>query len=142
MKKSGDGLKRVVIIDDHPLLRRGLERLISSGNRFTVCGEAGDAAAGIELIRKEKPGLAIVDIGLPDLDGVELTRQIVAKFPDIHVLILSMHDESDYALRAFSAGATGYMVKSEAAERIETALEEVWNGRPYLSASIPNPPDL
>jgi DNA-binding NarL/FixJ family response regulator len=128
--------RRVLIIDDHPLIRQGLCRLISSGHRFVVCGEAGNATDGLKLIRELQPELVIVDIGLPDQDGIDLTRQIVSAFPQSHVLILSMHDDNDYAARALKAGATGYMVKSDAAEQIEVALEEVWNGRRYLSESI------
>lgn len=128
--------RRVIIIDDHPLIRRGLERLISSGDRFQVCGEAGTAAEGLKLVAEVMPELAIVDIGLPDKSGIDLTRQLVAEFPETRVLILSMHNDGDHAARAFRAGATGYMVKNDAAEKIEVALDEVWNGRRYVSDSI------
>jgi DNA-binding NarL/FixJ family response regulator len=128
--------RRVIIIDDHPLIRRGLERLISSGDRFQVCGEAGTAAEGMLLLREIAPEVAIVDIGLPDQNGIDLTREIATEFPQTHVLILSMHDDADHATRALAAGAIGYMVKNDAAEKIEIALEEVWNGRRYLSDSI------
>jgi DNA-binding NarL/FixJ family response regulator len=128
--------RRVVIIDDHPLIRQGLERLISFGDRFEVCGEAGDAALGLKIIRQLKPDLAIVDISLPDRDGFDLTKNIVAEFPDVRVLVLSMHDDADSAQRAFRAGATGYMIKNDATEKIETALEEVWNRRRYVSDSL------
>jgi DNA-binding NarL/FixJ family response regulator len=128
--------KRVVIIDDHPLIRKGLEQLINSGDRFLVCGEAGNAAEGIDVIRQTKPDLAIVDINLPDINGIDLTRQIAGEFPSLRILILSMHDEIDVASRALKAGARGYMVKHDAAEKIELALEEVLNGRPYLSPDI------
>jgi DNA-binding NarL/FixJ family response regulator len=128
--------RRVVIIDDHPLIRQGLERLINLGDRFQVCGEAGDAAVGLKIIRELKPDLAIVDISLPDTDGIALTKTIVSEFPGVRVLILSMHDDADSAQRALGAGATGYMVKNDATEKIETALEEVWNGRRYVSDSL------
>jgi DNA-binding NarL/FixJ family response regulator len=128
--------RRVVLIDDHPLIRQGLERLISFGDRFQVCGEAGDAALGLKIIRELKPDLAIVDISLPDGDGIALTKSIVTELPDVRVLVLSMHDDADSAQRAFRAGATGYMVKNDASEKIETALEEVWNRRRYISDSV------
>lgn len=128
--------RRLVIIDDHPLIRRGLERLISSGDRFVVCGEAGTAADGIKLLHDVQPEIVIVDIGLPDQSGIALTREITADFPHTHILILSMHDDVDHARLALDAGATGYMVKNDAVEKIETALEEVWNGRRYVSDSI------
>ena len=125
--------RRLIIIDDHPLIRRGLERLISSSDRFSVCGEAGTAEEGLKLLQEFEPELAIVDIGLPGKDGIDLTREIAAKFPGTNVLILSMHDDRQHAVLAFKAGAIGYMVKNEATEKIDTALEEVWNGRKYIS---------
>ncbi len=136
MTQNPTQVLHVVIIDDHPLIRQGLERLISAGDRFHVCGEAGDATGGMKIIRETKPDLAIVDISLPGADGVALTQNIVSEFPGIHVLILSMHDDAENARRALRAGATGYMVKNDATDKIETALEEVWNGRRYVSDSI------
>src|SRR3954471_15967861 len=73
--------KRVVIVDDHPLIRRGLERMIHSTDRFVVCGEAGNASEAMAVIKKQAPDLAIVDVGLPDQDGIELTRRLKAEFP-------------------------------------------------------------
>lgn len=128
--------RRLVIIDDHPLIRRGLERLIRSSDRFVVCGEAATAAEAVELLNRFEVEIAIVDIGLPDKSGIELTREIKKKFPHTRVLILSMHDDREYAQRAFEAGAAGYMVKNDAAEKIDFALEEIWQGRTYISDSI------
>jgi DNA-binding NarL/FixJ family response regulator len=127
---------RVVIVDDHPLLRQSLDRLLSTGDRFVVCGEAGTAEEALQVLRKTKPELAIVDISLPDTDGIELSKRIVAEFPDLKILILSMHDDSVMAARALEAGANGYMVKQDAVEKIEVALDEVIKGRRYLSPSI------
>ncbi len=127
---------RVVIVDDHPLIRTGLQRIIDQSDTFVVCAEAGDAAAGISVIRKHKPEIAIVDVSLPDGDGIGLTKRLLKRFRRLAVLVLSMHDESEYALRAIDAGAMGYMVKHEAAEKIEMALRQVLNGRPYLSPSV------
>jgi DNA-binding NarL/FixJ family response regulator len=128
--------KRVVIVDDHPLIRQGLERLINSGDRFAVCGGAGDGAGALKLIRETEPQIAIIDIELPDTNGIELTKEITATFPEVRVLVLSMHDDAEFARRALNAGASGYMVKNDATEKIENALENVWNGRRYLSDSI------
>src|SRR5262249_1172788 len=126
--------KRIVIIDDHPLFRRGLEQLInSSDDAFNVCGEASDAAAGMDVIRQSKPDLAIVDLSLPGPNGIELIKNIRAEFQKLPVLILSMHDESLYALRALRAGAQGYVMKQEALENVIIAIREVLAGRPYLS---------
>ena len=128
--------KRIVIVDDHPVLRKGLGRIINSNDDFVICGEAGEANEGMALIRRERPDLVIADIGLPGASGIELTKNIRAEFPDMPVLILSMHEESLYAMRALRAGATGYIIKQEAIEKIADALREVLNGRRYLSPAI------
>jgi len=128
--------KRVVIVDDHPLIRTGLQRIIDRSDSFVVCGEAGTAADGLKVISKQKPEIAIVDVSLPGGDGIGLTERLTKKFRRLVILVLSMHDEPEYALRAIDAGAMGYMVKNEAAEKIEMALRQVLTGRPYLSPSV------
>jgi DNA-binding NarL/FixJ family response regulator len=129
--------KRIVVVDDHPLFRKGLEQLInSSGDTFHICGEASDAAEGMAVIRQLKPDLAIVDLSLPGANGIELIKNIRAEFSKLPVLILSMHDESLYALRALRAGAQGYVMKQEALENVIVAIREVFAGRPYLSAEM------
>jgi DNA-binding NarL/FixJ family response regulator len=129
--------RRIVIVDDHPLFRKGLEQLInSSDDAFTICGEAGDAAQGMTVIRQLKPDLVIVDLSLPGANGIELIKNIRAEFGKLPVLILSMHDESLYALRALRAGAQGYVMKQEALENVITAIREVLAGRPYLSQEM------
>src|SRR5258707_563772 len=87
--------KRVVIVDDHPLIRRGLERMIHSADGFIVCGEAGNAAEAMQVVTSMKPDLAIVDVGLPDEDGIALTRRLLGKFPTMAILVLSMHEEPE-----------------------------------------------
>ena len=128
--------KRIVIVDDHPLFRKGLEDLIHSEGSFAVCGEAGNAAEAMEIIRKLNPDLAIVDLSLPGANGIELIKNIRAEFPKLPILVLSMHDESLYALRALRAGAEGYVMKHEAMANVIQAIREVFNGRPYLSPAM------
>ncbi len=128
--------KRVVIVDDHPLIRRGLERMIHSGDGFTVCGEAATAAEAFAVVKETKPDLVIVDVGLPDENGIDLTRRLLLRSRSLAVLILSMHEEPDYAARALKAGARGYMVKHEAVEKIHIALSMVAKGEHYLSPSV------
>lgn len=135
-KNGKEKLKRVLIVDDHPVLRKGLGRLIDSKNEFTVCGETGNAAEAMELIRKLAPDLAIIDIGLPGTNGIELTKAIRKEFPQLAVLVLSVHEEELYALRALRAGAMGYIVKQDAIENITAALREVSQGRRYVSAVL------
>jgi DNA-binding NarL/FixJ family response regulator len=134
-KKTFHG-KRVVIVDDHPLIRRGLERMIHTTDRFGVCGEAGNSADAMAVIKKEKPDLAIVDVGLPDEDGISLTRKLRKAFPRLTILILSMHEDPSYATNALRAGAHGYMVKQDAVETIHVALSSVLAGRRYLSPTM------
>src|SRR5438477_562801 len=128
--------KRIVIVDDHPLFRKGLQEMIHSNGNFAVCGEAGDAAEAMTVIRKLKPDLAIVDLSLPGANGIELIKNIRAEFSKLPILVLSMHDESLYALRALRAGAEGYVMKHEAMANVIHAIHEVFNGRPYLSPAM------
>jgi DNA-binding NarL/FixJ family response regulator len=128
--------KRIVIVDDHPLFRKGLEQLIHSDGAFAVCGEAGNAAEAMEVIRELDPDLAIVDLSLPGANGIELIKNIRAEFSKLPILVLSMHDESLYALRALRAGAEGYVMKHEAMANVIQAIHEVFSGRPYLSPAM------
>jgi len=128
--------KRILIVDDHPLFRKGLEQLIHSDAAFVVCGEAGNAAEAMDVIRKLNPDLAIVDLSLPGANGIELIKNIRTEFARLPILVLSMHDESLYALRAMRAGADGYVMKHEAMTNVIQAIGEVFNGRPYLSPAM------
>ena len=135
-KQPQQNKKRILVVDDHPVLRKGLVRLIDSKDEFVVCGEASTAADAMALIRELEPHLAIVDIGLPGASGIELTKTIRAEFQKLPVLILSMHEEALYATRALRAGAMGYIVKQDAIDNIAEALREALNGRCYLSPVI------
>ena len=128
--------KRIVIVDDHPLFRKGLEQLIHSEDGFAVCGEANNAPEAMDVIRNLNPDLAIVDLSLPGANGIELIKNIRAEFSKLPILVLSMHDESLYALRALRAGAEGYVMKHEAMANVIQAIREVFNGRPYLSPAM------
>jgi DNA-binding NarL/FixJ family response regulator len=127
----GDRRKRIVLIDDHLVVRQGLERLLNAGDEFVVCEEASDAAEGLEMVREMRPDAVIVDVGLPGPgpDGLELTRQLLSEFPNLVVVVLSMHDEPEYAARAMASGAMAYVVKSEAIDTLCTALRNALNGR-------------
>src|SRR2546430_4436178 len=128
--------KRIVIVDDHPLFRKGLQEMIHSDGTFAVCGEAGTAAEAMDVIRKLHPDMTIVDLSLPGANGIELIKNIRAEFPKLPILVLSMHDESLYALRALRAGAEGYVMKHEAMANVIHAIHEVFSGRPYLSPTM------
>ena len=128
--------KRIVIVDDHPLFRKGLEEMIHSEGSFAVCGEAGNAAEAMEVIRNLEPEMVVVDLSLPGANGIELIKNIRAEFSKLPILVLSMHDESLYALRALRAGANGYVMKHEAMTNVIQAIREVFNGHPYLSPAM------
>ena len=135
-KKTRKTVKRILIVDDHPVLRKGLARLIDSKEGFEVCGEAGNATEAMTLIRSLKPDLAIVDLILPGESGIALTKKIRSDFPKVPVLVLSMHEEALYALRALRAGAMGYIAKQDAIDNIVTALHSVLKGERYVSPEI------
>ena len=125
--------KRVVIVDDHPLLRERLAQLINHELDLEVCGEAGNAQDGIQLIRNTGADLAIIDITLKGSSGLELIKSVKALSIGIPVLVLSMHEEALYAERALRAGATGYITKHQAADQIIQAVRRVLTGEVYLS---------
>jgi DNA-binding NarL/FixJ family response regulator len=135
-KSDAPEAKRIVLVDDHPLFRKGLQEMIHSDGTFAVCGEAGNAAEAMALIRKLSPDMAIVDLSLPGANGIELIKNIRAEFSKVPILVLSMHDESLYAVRALRAGADGYVMKHEAMANVIHAIREVFNGRPYLSPAM------
>jgi len=133
----GDNRKRIVLIDDHLIVRQGLERLLNAGDEFVVCEETGDAVTGMDLVRELRPDGVIVDVGLPDgMDGIELTRKLREEFPSLTVLILSAHDEPEYIRRAAEAGAMAYVLKNTSIESLRLALRRAFNGRRTFSTDL------
>lgn len=133
---SGRVKAKILIVDDHPVVRQGLIQLINQERDLTVCGEAGDSHGTLSAIETLKPDLAIVDISLPGVDGLELIKAIRARYSDLPVLVLSMYDESLYAGRALRAGAKGYVMKDKGAENLVTAIRQVLAGQLYVSERI------
>lgn len=127
---------RVFIVDDHPIVRQGLSQLINQSGDLLVCGEAEDAPGAIQGIEAAGPDIAIVDITLKAGNGIDLTRDIRARMPQVRVLILSMHDESLYAERALRAGARGFIMKQEANDRVVMAIRRVLAGEVVVSDAI------
>src|SRR5271169_5817679 len=127
---------RVFLIDDHPIVRQGLALFIDREPDLMVCGEADGATSALQAIQDSLPDFVVLDISLEGPDGLELLRTLRAKYPNLPVLILSMHDESAYAERALRAGANGYIMKQEATEKVLTAIRQILRGDVYLSERL------
>lgn len=127
---------RVFIIDDHPLLREGLKQLIAGEASLLVCGEAEGPKMILTLLKESAPDVALLDISLSGVSGIDLLEQIKRHFPALKVLILSLHDETVFVKRALMAGASGYLLKDEAPEKAVLAIQSVSEGHLYLSESV------
>ena len=124
---------KVLLVDDHPILRAGLGKLINQEADMMVCGEAEDAPKAFEAVSTLSPDIVVVDISLKGSNGIELIKNVKARFPSLPVLVLSMHDESLYAERALRAGSLGYIMKEEAIEQVLVAIRRVLAGEIFLS---------
>ena len=130
------GKTRILIVDDHAIVRFGIAQVINRQTDMTVCGEEENASKALDAISALKPDLVIADISLKDSSGLELMRNIKAQYPRLPVLVVSGHDESIYAEIAFRAGALGYLMKEEALEKILTAIRRVLSGAVYVSDAM------
>jgi DNA-binding NarL/FixJ family response regulator len=129
---------RVLLVDDHPIVRQGLALLIDREADLTVCGEADGAHTAFHAIEALKPDIVVLDISLSGPDGLDVLKEIRMKTAALPVLILSMHDESIYAERALRAGANGYIMKQEATEKVLVAIRRILQGEVYLSDRLTN----
>jgi DNA-binding NarL/FixJ family response regulator len=129
---------KVFIVDDHPLMRRGYASLIGREPDLTVCGEAGSANEAIAKFPTSKPDFLICDISLGGMSGLELVKHLLPLYPDLLVLIISMHDEATYADRALAAGARGYMMKSEVDTKVIEAIRRILAGGFWVSEQMTN----
>jgi DNA-binding NarL/FixJ family response regulator len=127
---------RLFIVDDHPLVREGLKARLSTVAEFEVVAEAADAEAALELFGSVKPDIVLMDIGMKAVNGIELTRIIAQRHPDISVLILSMYDNPEYVAQAMQAGARGYVLKDSPSSQIVSAIHSVATGGTFLSPAI------
>jgi len=125
--------KRLLVVDDHPIFRHGICQVLSLMNDVVVCAEASNAQLALEAMRVHKPEVALIDVSMPGTNGIELIKHMLAEQPSLIILIISMHDESLYALRALRAGAKGYVMKQQAMENILEALRKVMAGGIYVS---------
>ena len=130
------GVVRILIVDDHPLVRKGLRQLISLEPGWEVCEDADGMIEALQIVRSVQPHLVLVDISLRDASGMELIKEIKSCSPATRMLVLSNHDESLYAERALRAGASGYVGKHEAGEKLVDAIRQVLAGKVYLSSQM------
>ncbi|VFQ47356.1 response regulator [Desulfoluna butyratoxydans] len=128
--------KHILIIDDHPLFREGLKTIVERDKRFKVVGEAGNGRQGLKMARQLKPDLSVVDISLPDINGVQVATEMRSYLPETKIMIVSMHSKIDYIAEAFQAGATGYVAKDSASDRLIQGIESVLKGEYFLDSSV------
>ncbi|XYJ11655.1 response regulator [Telluria sp. B2] len=127
---------RVFIADDHAIVREGLKQILAEQRDIIVAGEAENGLDAIKLFRKSRCHVMLLDISLPDRNGIEVLKQIKAERPELAVLMLSMHREDQYAIRALKAGAAGYLTKQSAPRELVTAIRQVAAGQKYVSATL------
>jgi len=128
--------KTILIVDDHPLVREGLISILKPAAGYEVVGQAGNARDAIRKVKNLKPDLALLDLALPDKSGIELSREIRNISPPTRIMIVSMHSKVDYIVKAFEAGATGYMTKESATEKLLQGIEHVVNGEYFMDGSV------
>ncbi|MFO1502326.1 MAG: response regulator transcription factor [Steroidobacteraceae bacterium] len=128
--------RRVLILDDHPIVRQGIKLMVNAEPDMTIVGEAQTELEARRLVRELLPDAVIVDLSLAQGDGFNVVRDVSAHFPDIRILVLSMHDETIYGERLLAEGASGYIMKEAATEQLVTALRTVLRGERYMSDNL------
>jgi DNA-binding NarL/FixJ family response regulator len=126
----------VILADDHTLVRAGIRALLEKLPGVKVTGEAGDGREVLNQVKAQPPDVVLMDISMPGLNGLEAAERMARDFPDVRIIILSMHNNEEYVLRSIKAGASGYLLKKAATAELETALHRVVDGEIYLSQEI------
>ncbi len=124
---------KVLLADDHSIVREGLRRIVEESDDMEVVAEASDGKEAIHQIRKNPPDVAVIDISMPEIDGLEVLQQLKPEYPELPILILTMHEEQQYVVRAIEAGARGYITKKSAPEQLVEAIRKVYAGSLYIS---------
>ena len=127
---------RILLADDHQIIRQGLKALLEGQENFEIAAEAGDGRNAVKLARELQPQVVVMDVGMPDLNGVEATRQVINQVPGVKVVVLSAHGEQKTVREALRAGASGYLMKDMAFEELVTAINTVLSGKIYLSPNV------
>lgn len=127
---------RILIADDHELIRKGLKTVLQSHPGWVVCGEAATGREAVEKARELRPGIVIMDLTMPELNGLEATRQICHNLPETQVLILTVHHSEQLVHEVLGAGARGYLLKSDAGDAVSDAVEALSRGKPYFTPNV------
>jgi two-component system, NarL family, response regulator DegU len=127
---------RIIIADDHPIVRDGLRAALDSIDNFHVTGVAANGVEALKLIKNDPPDLLLTDISMPEMNGIELAREVTKTYPDVKVIILSMHENDAYINNALQAGAHGYLLKDSEKGELSRAIEKVVAGEKYFSRSV------
>ncbi|HET8824428.1 MAG TPA: response regulator transcription factor [Terriglobales bacterium] len=130
------GVLRIMVADDHEVVRKGLVALLQAQPDWQVCGEAGDGREAVEKAIQLKPDILILDIGMPSLNGLEATRQILKTIPNARVLILTLHDSDQVVREVLNAGARGFLLKSDAARDLVAAVEALRHDKTYFTSKV------
>jgi len=128
----------IVLADDHPILLSGLRNLIQSEGDFNLVGEATDGLSALALIRETQPNVAVIDISMPQLSGILLSRRVAAEFPSVRILLLTLHEDRAYVSQALEAGVKGYVLKRSASVSLVQAIRAVFVGGLYVDPAIAN----
>jgi DNA-binding NarL/FixJ family response regulator len=128
--------KRVVLCDDHAIFREGLKNVLAANPALEVVGEAANGLQAVEMVKRLKPDMVIMDIAMPEMSGVDATREISAMLPETRVIILSMHSRKTFIMESLKAGARGYVLKDSAGEKLLDAVEAVLKGESYLDSPV------
>ena len=124
---------KVLLADDHSIVRAGLRRIVEESGEMNVVAEAADGREAIRLVKKTAPDIAVIDISMPGLDGLEVISQLQALHPKLPILVLTMHEEGQYVVRAIQAGAMGYLTKQSAPEQLVKAIHKIYGGQRYIT---------
>ena len=134
--KSTTGVVRILLADDHTVMRAGLRLLLERHETFEVIGEAADGREAVQIAAEQKPAVVVMDVAMPHLNGVEAARQILSRNPDIAIVMLSMHSDESYVLRSLKAGARAYLLKDSAEADLIAAIQAITEGRSFFSPGV------
>ena len=127
---------KILLIDDHAIVRNGIKALLSSESDISIVGEAGDGDEAVEAVKRCNPDILIMDINMPNLNGLDAIKEIKSNGLEVKTLVLSMHESEDYVLKALDVGAQGYVLKDTSKEHFLKAIHTIYNGGKYFSGSV------